>query len=393
MQEQVPAVVSSVEEAMPFVQKALSEFMQENKAEVYPDFRKIEHFMERKNRESITRGGRRVYPFMDSRIIGDCLRKMAEIGLLEVVNDNRTNGGVLYRFPRPKQGVVVQSEISSPSYKARLQLIPIDQIAPPIWKRDREDSAIAELMQSIRDNGLVEPIVIRPKRNPPPDFELVCGFRRLTACKRLGMKEIPAIIREDLKDDDVKAMALIFEENHKRQNLDPIEEANLFSAFLSISGSTVSKVARICGVKEEYVRNRLLLLSLPKEIQEKVRDRESGILSVATDIARVLNTAISEGKMKEEEKQRFFEKAKEASLSFDEILTLAKLVASKGFKSAFTTFFMIKDETQKPSEEAPTQPTLDKWIPFTQGGVFQCQCGKRYLASGMVFVERYESSM
>jgi ParB family chromosome partitioning protein len=119
---------------------------------------------------------------------------------------------------------------------------------------------IEELVSSIRANGLIEPVIVRPSGNT---FEIVAGNRRFYACKKLNFRRIPAVVQE-LSDRQAYEAALI--ENIQRKTLDPLEEAESFERYCREFGwGSESELAARIGKSQEYVSHRIKLLSLPEE--------------------------------------------------------------------------------------------------------------------------------
>lgn len=120
---------------------------------------------------------------------------------------------------------------------------------------------LTELCASIREHGLLQPIVVRPKGSK---FEVICGNRRFEACRRLLRRHIDCIVREL---DDKAAFEISLIENVHRSTLSPMEEAKAFRQYVSEFGwGGVSDLARKIGKSEEYVSHRILLLDLPSNI-------------------------------------------------------------------------------------------------------------------------------
>jgi ParB family chromosome partitioning protein len=128
----------------------------------------------------------------------------------------------------------------------------------------RDDlGSLEELAASIREKGLLHPIVVRHVRD---GFEVVAGNRRLEACKMLGIKHVPCHIVE-LDDKEAYEASLI--ENIQRKTLNPIEEAKAFKKYVDEYGyGSISELARKIGKSHSYVSRRIALLKLPKTIQE-----------------------------------------------------------------------------------------------------------------------------
>ena len=146
--------------------------------------------------------------------------------------------------------------------------IDIDLIQPnPEQPRTRfTESALDELAQSIAANGVVQPIVIRPKDGK---YEIVAGERRWRAAQRAGLRKIPAAVRE-VSDDKLLELALI--ENIQRQELNPIEEANAFRKLIDAMGFTQEALASSVGKDRTLIATSLRLLKLPADIQTLIED-------------------------------------------------------------------------------------------------------------------------
>jgi ParB family chromosome partitioning protein len=134
----------------------------------------------------------------------------------------------------------------------------------------RELCSVEELMASVLEVGLLEPIIVRPMPEQK-GFEVVAGNRRLEACKRLGMRKIPSHVVE-LDEREAYEVSLI--ENIQHMTLDPIEEAEAFKKYVSEYGyGGVSELARRIGKSSSYVSRRIALLDLPGDVQEELLRR------------------------------------------------------------------------------------------------------------------------
>ncbi|HSV39891.1 MAG TPA: ParB/RepB/Spo0J family partition protein [Nocardioidaceae bacterium] len=151
---------------------------------------------------------------------------------------------------------------------AGLAAIPIGQIRrSPNNPREHYDD-IDELAASIRESGLIQPIVVQQVPGYP-GFQIVAGHRRHAAVVQLGWGKVPCLIRRDmLPDEELLAMLV---ENGQRSSLDPIEEARALNRLRSF-GMTDAEVARKVGRSLTLVKARLMLLQLPVREQEAVRD-------------------------------------------------------------------------------------------------------------------------
>ncbi|MBU4346084.1 MAG: ParB/RepB/Spo0J family partition protein [Candidatus Omnitrophica bacterium] len=143
----------------------------------------------------------------------------------------------------------------------------LDQIKPnPFQPRELFDSqSLEELTQSIREKGLIQPILVRRKGEY---YELIAGERRLRAANLLNLKEIPTIIKE-VNDQDSLELSLI--ENIQREGLNPIEEAHAYRYLIDKFNLTQEKISEILGKARASIANTLRLLNLPQEIQEEIK--------------------------------------------------------------------------------------------------------------------------
>lgn len=156
------------------------------------------------------------------------------------------------------------ARLSRPDFLDRIEL---DQIKPSKFPLRSSPGDMTSLMSSISELGLLQPMLVRPVET---GFEIVCGHRRYEASKRLKLKEVPCIVQYFT---DQKAFEVGLTENVQRQSLDPIDEATAFRRYVREFGwGGISRLARRIGKSEEYVSQRILLLSLPKEIQAKVKE-------------------------------------------------------------------------------------------------------------------------
>ena len=130
------------------------------------------------------------------------------------------------------------------------------------------EEELAGLAQSIEKQGVIQPIIVRPRGN---QYELVAGERRLRASKMAGLEEVPAIV-VDVSDEDMLQMSIV--ENIQREDLNSMEEAEAYHRLLSEFGLTQEEVSRRVGKKRPTVANFLRLLNLPKPVQDSLRERD-----------------------------------------------------------------------------------------------------------------------
>jgi ParB family transcriptional regulator, chromosome partitioning protein len=149
-----------------------------------------------------------------------------------------------------------------------LNEIDIDRITPnPSQPRLSLDEArLEELAVSIRENGVLQPVLVRPFKN---GYQLIAGERRLSAAQRAGMLKIPAVIR-DVPDERLLELALV--ENIQREPLNPMEEAQAYQHLIDATNGTQEQISERLGKERSTIANSLRLLKLPPPVARLVSD-------------------------------------------------------------------------------------------------------------------------
>lgn len=143
-------------------------------------------------------------------------------------------------------------------------------IANPYQPRTNFDKdALTELSQSILENGLIQPIVVRPSINGK--YEIVAGERRFKAANMAGFQKIPCIVQEY---SDLQSAQVALIENIQRENLSPIEEAEAFHTLIEMTGMTQQELAIKLGKTQSTIANKLRLLKLPETVKEALKERK-----------------------------------------------------------------------------------------------------------------------
>lgn len=131
-----------------------------------------------------------------------------------------------------------------------------------------DETAISELMESIIEHGIIQPIIIRKKGKK---YEIVVGERRFRAAKKAGLIEIPAIVKDF---DEQQMMEVAILENLQREDLTPIEEADAYNSLINQLNFTQEDLAKRLGKSRPHIANLIRLLQLPEEIRELVNNGE-----------------------------------------------------------------------------------------------------------------------
>ena len=196
------------------------------------------------------------------------------------------------------RGIDALFEDSKATYtknKNLLTFIPIEFIRPnPLQPRkDFSKEALTDLSSSIKDRGVLQPIIVRPVKNKKNEWQIIAGERRWRAAQLAGLHEMPVSIK-DIGDEDVAIIALI--ENIQRENLSPIEEAVSYKKLMDMLKITQEEVGIKMRRSRAYVTNLIRLLTLPKEVQKLLEEKLISIGQVrpiighkdCTELARMI---------------------------------------------------------------------------------------------------------
>jgi ParB family transcriptional regulator, chromosome partitioning protein len=134
-------------------------------------------------------------------------------------------------------------------------------------RRFFSDQDIEDLAASIREKGVLQPILVRTLSAAPERYQIVAGERRWRASQKAGLHEVPVLIRE-LNDLDVLEIAIV--ENVQRQDLNPIEEAQAYKTLMERFGRTQDAVAQVVSKSRSHIANMMRLLTLPQAVQDHV---------------------------------------------------------------------------------------------------------------------------
>lgn len=210
--------------------------------------------------------------------------------------------------------------------RAPEQLVPIDKIRanPDQPRRVFQKDALDELASSIKEKGVIQPLILRADPRDPGSYQIVAGERRWRAAQMARLHEVPAILREF---DDTEVLEIAIIENIQRADLNAIEEAAGYRQLMDRFGHTQEKMAEALGKSRSHIANTLRLLSLPEGVQDLVSDGK-----ISAGHARALITA-------------------------DDPLALAREVARQGLSVRQTEVLAKKGPSSTTS--APAKPQKD----------------------------------
>ncbi|MBK8980555.1 MAG: ParB/RepB/Spo0J family partition protein [Planctomycetes bacterium] len=238
-----------------------------------------------------------------------------------------------------------------------VQSVPLDKIVPNPHQPRREfaDAELKELAASIREAGLLQPILLR---RVGEQFQIIAGERRWRAARIAGLEAVPALVR-DASDEQAAVFALI--ENLQREDLNPIEKAQAFRRIQQLGQSSQEELARHVGLDRSTVSNFLRLLELPGEVQAHV---SRGTLSMGH--ARALLAAPDAGRRKE-----LAERAIRDRLSVRQVESLAQAAKTDSTEPATSA------ERAQPVDKKD-RPLWLKEIEDTLTSIFEANVQVRY---------------
>lgn len=226
--------------------------------------------------------------------------------------------------------------------------------------------ALLELAQSIRENGLIQPIAVRKVED---GYEIVAGERRYRACILAGYTRVPAII---MTANEIESAEMALVENIQRENLTAIEEAKAFKLLMEEHGMTQEDMAKKMGKSQSTIANKMRLLNLPDEIQEAVSTRQiterhaRALLTVEPEKQLAVYKRITEKKLNVNQTEQYIKE-----LTSDKIEK--KKLVTKGFtrnqKIALNTIYQAVTMIKKmgievSTEEVESEETIELVIKF-----------------------------
>ena len=162
--------------------------------------------------------------------------------------------------------------LTNSNTKNNLSIIPIDYLSAGSWqvRKNFDENELHSLSQSIKNNGIFQPIVVVSDKEENGKYKIVAGERRWRAAQLANIHEVPIILRDDLSSDKIVEISLL--ENLERSDLNPIEEAKGYEDLINKYNYTQEKVAKIFSKSRPYITNFLRLLTLPDEIKSFIVD-------------------------------------------------------------------------------------------------------------------------
>ena len=230
----------------------------------------------------------------------------------------------------------LSSLIGETKLEAKKNHLPINDLEPNQYQPRKifDEKILDELVKSVKERGIIQPIIVRKANNNQFKFEIIAGERRWRAAKRAGLKEVPVVI---VDADDLKSLEFAIIENVQRHDLNPLEEAQGYKKLIDKFNYDQEKVSKFIGKSRSYISNCLRILSLPASVIKLIEDRHisSGHAKILVGLenAEFVANKIVEKNLSVREAENFvkiFKKGKKNKISKDtNIIDLEKTLSEK----------------------------------------------------------------
>jgi len=155
----------------------------------------------------------------------------------------------------------------------KIVMVMLDTLVPSPFQPRRvfEETALNDLVESIREKGVLQPLLVRPNPKKKNEYEIIAGERRYRASKKAGLTQVPVIIKNF---DDKAALEVALIENLQREDLNAIEEAEAYKRLLEEFRYTQEELSRVVGKSRSYVANMMRLLDLPENVKKMLAEKQ-----------------------------------------------------------------------------------------------------------------------
>tara|TARA_B100001057_G_scaffold435793_1_gene466380 strand:- start:280 stop:1125 length:846 start_codon:yes stop_codon:yes gene_type:complete len=169
---------------------------------------------------------------------------------------------------RGLSSLIGETKVSSKTNK-----LPIAQISPNRFqpRKNFDEQNLEDLTNSIKERGIIQPIIVRYLDTDASLYEIIAGERRWLAAKKAGLHDVPVVITEA---DDLKSLEFAIVENVQRHDLNPLEEAQGYKRLIDEFGYDQDKVSKFIGKSRSYITNTIRLLNLPKDVLRLIEEKK-----------------------------------------------------------------------------------------------------------------------
>jgi len=202
----------------------------------------------------------------------------------------------------------LSSLIGETKVESKTNKLPLSDISPNKFqpRKNFDEENLEDLKNSIRERGVIQPIIVRKSNEGNSKYQIIAGERRWLAARRAGLHDIPAVVTEA---DDLKSLEFAIVENVQRHDLNPLEEARGYKRLIDEFSYDQEKVSKFIGKSRSYITNSLRLLSLPddvlKQIEQKKISAGHAKILVGLDNAGFIAAKIIEKKLSVRQAENF----------------------------------------------------------------------------------------
>ena len=168
---------------------------------------------------------------------------------------------------RGLSSLIGETKVESKTNKLNLSEIVPNKFQP---RKNFDEESLNDLTNSIKERGVIQPIIVRKSDSDNSKFEIIAGERRWLAARKAGLHDIPVVVTDA---DDLKSLEFAIVENVQRHDLNPLEEAQGYKRLIDEFSYDQEKVSKFIGKSRSYITNTLRLLNLPEEVLKLVEDR------------------------------------------------------------------------------------------------------------------------
>ena len=216
----------------------------------------------------------------------------------------------------------LSSLIGETRVESKTNKLSLSEIVPNKYQPRKifDEEMLKDLCNSIKERGVIQPIIVRKSNFENSKYEIVAGERRWLAARKAGLHDIPVVVTEA---DDLKSLEFAIVENVQRHDLNPLEEAQGYKRLIDEFSYDQEKVSKFIGKSRSYITNALRLLNLPKDVLQLVEEKKISAghakILVGLQNASFIATKILEKKLSVRQAENFvkiFKKKKSSSTSF-----------------------------------------------------------------------------
>ncbi len=204
---------------------------------------------------------------------------------------------------RGLSSLIGETKVENKTNKLNLSEIIPNKYQP---RKDFDEDNLEDLSNSIKERGVIQPIIVRRSNSDDTKYEIIAGERRWLAARKAGLHDIPVVITEA---DDLKSLEFAIVENVQRDDLNPLEEAQGYKRLIDEFSYDQEKVSKFIGKSRSYITNSLRLLTLPKSVLQYIKEKKISAghakILVGLDNAEFIANKIIEKKLSVRQSENF----------------------------------------------------------------------------------------